>query len=53
MTGATGGVPIKLSGLPVSLRMEAPVIGQDSVLILCELGSSDADIGQLVTERGC
>jgi crotonobetainyl-CoA:carnitine CoA-transferase CaiB-like acyl-CoA transferase len=49
VTAATGGVSIKLSGLPASLRMEAPAIGQDSVSILRELGYSDADIGQLVT----
>jgi hypothetical protein len=29
------------------------VIGQDSVSILREPGYPDADVGQLVTERGC
>ena len=43
------GNPIRLSATPIDYRHAPPVLGQDTELVLREMGRSDEDIATLKT----
>ncbi len=47
----TIGFPVKFSDTPASIKYGAPVLGQDTTEILCELGYADTDIDRLVADN--